>query len=182
MTARRSDAKAMSPDRSPPVALETVRDSELWTALPDAEAIVARAVWAAFAEGELEARPDAELAVTLADDARVRELNTDWRGKETPTNVLSFPAYEPDETADAPMLGDVILAYETVAREAAAEGKAIGDHLAHLVVHGVLHLFGYDHVDDTEAEEMETLETAALARIGVADPYADADAATSLES
>lgn len=169
----------MSPDRSTPVALETVRDSELWTLLPDAEATVAAAVAAAFAEAGLVALPDAELAVTLADDARVRTLNAEWREKDKPTNVLTFPAVEPDETADAPMLGDVILAFETVEREAREEGKALSDHVSHLVVHGVLHLFGYDHLDDDEAGEMEGVETRALARLGIADPYA-ADAASAV--
>jgi probable rRNA maturation factor len=162
----------MSPDRSTPVALETVRDCELWDALPDAETVVADAVAAAFAEAKLKALPDAELAVTLSDDARVAELNGEWRDKPKPTNVLTFPAVEPDETAAAPMLGDVILAFETVEREAREEGKSLSDHVSHLVVHGVLHLFGYDHLDDEEAEEMEALETRALARLGVADPYA----------
>lgn len=162
----------MSPDRPTPVALEIERDSDLWSALPEAEAIVAKAVSAAFAEAGLVARPDAELAVTLADDARVRSLNAEWRAKDQPTNVLTFPAVEPDETADAPMLGDVILAFETVAREARDEGKTLADHVAHLVVHGVLHLFGYDHLDDAEADAMEAVEIRALARIGVADPYA----------
>lgn len=156
-----------------PVALETVRDTDLWDALPEAEAVVAAAVCAAFAEAGLKARPDAELAVTLSDDARVAELNGEWRAKPTPTNVLTFPAVEPDEAADAPMLGDVILAFETVEREAREEGKSLSDHVSHLVVHGVLHLFGHDHLDDDEAEEMEALETRALARLGVADPYAD---------
>ncbi|MFC3691187.1 rRNA maturation RNase YbeY [Chenggangzhangella methanolivorans] len=162
----------MSPDRSTPVALETVRDTDLWDALPQAEAVVAAAVVAAFAEAKLKALPDAELAVTLSDDARVAELNGEWRDKPTPTNVLTFPAVEPDETADAPMLGDVILAFETVEREAREEGKSLSDHVSHLVVHGVLHLFGHDHLDDDEAEEMEALETRALARLGVPDPYA----------
>lgn len=162
----------MSPDRPIPVALETVRDSDRWNVLPDAEAIVAAAVSAAFAEGGLDARPDAELAVTLADDARVRELNAQWREQDKPTNVLTFPSVEPDETADAPMLGDVILAFETVAREADEEGKPLTAHLSHLVVHGVLHLFGYDHLDDGEAEEMEAVEIRALARLGVPNPYA----------
>ncbi|WP_315855230.1 rRNA maturation RNase YbeY [Chenggangzhangella methanolivorans] len=110
--------------------------------------------------------------MTLSDDARVAELNGEWRDKPTPTNVLTFPAVEPDETADAPMLGDVILAFETVEREAREEGKSLSDHVSHLVVHGVLHLFGHDHLDDDEAEEMEALETRALARLGVPDPYA----------
>ncbi|RXF73118.1 rRNA maturation RNase YbeY [Hansschlegelia zhihuaiae] len=167
----------MSPDRSTPVALETVRDSDLWDAIPDAERIVAAAVGAAFAEAGLVARPDAELAVTLADDERLRELNGAWRDKDQPTNVLTFPAFEPDEMADAPMLGDVILAFETVAREAREQGKAVESHLAHLVVHGVLHLFGHDHLDEAEAEAMEALETRALARLGIADPYAAQDVA-----
>ncbi len=167
----------MSPDRSTPVALETVRDCELWTLLPDAEATVAAAVAAVFAEAGLVALPDAELAVTLSHDENVRMLNAKWRGKNSATNVLTFPAFGPDETADAPMLGDVILAFETVEREAREEGKALSDHVSHLVVHGVLHLFGYDHLDDDEAEEMEGVETRALARLGIADPYA-ADAAS----
>lgn len=161
----------MSPDRSPPVALETVRDSDLWDVVPDAEATVAAAVIAIFDEAGLTARPDAELAVTLADDARVRELNSEWRAKDKPTNVLTFPAFEPEEMADAPMLGDVILAFETVAREARDEGKSLPDHVSHLVIHGVLHLFGHDHIDDADADEMEAIETRALARLGVADPY-----------
>lgn len=172
----------MSPDRSTPVALETVRDSELWDALPDAESIVAAAVAAAFAEGALQARPDAELAVTLADDARVKALNAEWRAKDSPTNVLTFPAVEPDETAKAPMLGDVILAFETVEREAREEAKSLADHVSHLVIHGVLHLFGHDHGETDEAEEMEALETRALARLGVADPYAIAAAADGPEA
>lgn len=162
----------MSPDRSPPVALETVRDSELWNALPNAEAVIEAAVSAAFAEAGLSARPDAELSVTLADDARVRALNAEWRAKDKPTNVLTFPAVEPEETADAPMLGDVILAFETVEREAREEGKPLADHVSHLTIHGVLHLFGHDHLQDSEAEAMEAIEIRALARLGIADPYA----------
>ncbi|HEY0291840.1 MAG TPA: rRNA maturation RNase YbeY [Hansschlegelia sp.] len=161
----------MSPDRPPPVALETVRDSDLWDALPDAEAIVEAAAAAVFAEARLVCPADAELSVTLADDARVKALNAEWRAKDKPTNVLTFPAVEPDETADAAMLGDVILAFETVEREAREEGKPLSGHVSHLVIHGVLHLFGYDHLDDGEAEEMEAIETRALARLGIADPY-----------
>jgi probable rRNA maturation factor len=166
----------VSPDRSSPVALETVRDSDLWNVVPDAEAIVASAVDAVFAEARLVCRDGAELAVTLADDARVMALNAQWRAKAKPTNVLTFQAVEPDETADAEMLGDVILAFETVEREATAEGKTLSDHLSHLVAHGVLHLFGYDHLDDEDAEAMEAIEIRALARLGIADPYADLDA------
>lgn len=162
----------MSPDRPTTVALETGRDSDLWDALPQAEALAAAAVRAAFEEAGLVARPDAELALTLTDDARVRALNAEWRGRDAPTNVLTFPAVEPEETPDAAMLGDVILAFETIAREAGEQDKPLGDHFAHLVVHGVLHLFGHDHLDDTQADAMEAIEIRALARIGVPDPYA----------
>ncbi len=162
----------MSPDRSPPVALEIVRDSPSWDALPNAEAVIEAAVAAVFAEGGMKASPEAELAVTLADDARVKKLNAEWRAKDAPTNVLTFPAVEPDATAEAPMLGDVILAFETVDREAREEGKALADHVAHLTIHGVLHLFGHDHLDDAQADAMEAIEIRALARLGIADPYA----------
>lgn len=165
----------MSLDRSTPVALETVRDSELWDDFARTEDVVAAAVSAAFAEAELEARADAELAVILSDDARVAALNAEWRGRAGATNVLTFPAVGPAETADAAMLGDVILAHETVAREAREQGKTLQDHLAHLVVHGVLHLFGHDHLGAREADAMEAIETRALARLGVPDPYADQD-------
>ena len=114
----------------------------------------------------------------LTDDAAVRALNAQWRGKDRPTNVLSFPAATPDEIARARaggpplLLGDVVLALETCRREAAEQGKPLADHVAHLVVHGVLHLLGHDHEDDAEADRMERLETAILAELGIADPYA----------
>ena len=114
---------------------------------------------------------DVELSVTLADDATVHALNRRWRGRDAPTNVLSFASGE------RPLLGDVVLAYETVAREAAEQGKNLADHLAHLVTHGVLHLLGFDHEAPHEADEMEALERRALAGIGVADPYRDEDRA-----
>ncbi|MCG5243987.1 rRNA maturation RNase YbeY [Azospirillum doebereinerae] len=118
----------------------------------------------------------AELSVVLADDALVQQLNRDYRGKDKPTNVLSFAlteAEEPEPEEGVPvLLGDVILAFETVRREAAEQNKSPDDHLTHLVVHGVLHLLGYDHETDDEAEEMEALETRLLASFGIADPYA----------
>lgn len=102
----------------------------------------------------------------LTDDDEVRQLNARWRGQDKPTNVLSFPA------GDAVLLGDVVLAFETVEREAAAQGKRFGDHLSHLVVHGALHLIGYDHVKAGDAAAMEALERRVLAGLGIADPYA----------
>lgn len=118
----------------------------------------------------------AELVVVLADDRLVRRLNRDYRGLDKPTNVLSFAGLDGSaETAgDTPMLlGDVVLARETVAREAAAQGKTAAEHLAHLVVHGALHLLGYDHGTAPEAKRMESLERAILADLDVADPYRD---------
>ncbi len=109
------------------------------------------------------------VSVSLADDALVRELNARHRGKDKPTNVLSFPA--PKEFPGR--LGDVALAFETVAAEAEAQSKPFADHARHLIVHGILHLLGHDHEDEGEAERMEAEERAILARLGVRDPYAE---------
>jgi probable rRNA maturation factor len=116
----------------------------------------------------------AEIGITLADDAFQRQLNETYRGRATSTNVLSFPAWVPASPvpAGAPLLfGDVVLAVETVAFEAREQGKAFADHFRHLVVHGVLHLLGWDHQSEGEAAEMEGLETAILANLGVPNPY-----------
>ena len=108
----------------------------------------------------------------LADDEQLRALNARWRGIDKPTNVLSFPAVSPDRIATSSGLGDIALAFETLAREADEAGIALKDRYRHLVAHGFLHLIGYDHQTDEEAERMETLEKRVLARFGVADPYA----------
>lgn len=114
----------------------------------------------------------AEISVLLTDDRAMAALNEQWRGKEGPTNVLSFPGDDRPSAPGAPVfLGDIVLAFETLEREAAGDGKPFADHLAHLVIHGVLHLLGYDHETDDEASEMEALETELLAGLGVPDPY-----------
>ncbi len=140
------------------------------------EPLVHRAARAALATRVLPAGLEGELGVTLSDDATVQALNRDHRNKDRPTNVLSFPLTDgtlTPEAAGAPLLlGDVILAFETVAAEAAAQGKSLADHTAHLVVHGVLHLLGHDHEDDDQAVAMERLEVAVLAGLTIADPYA----------
>lgn len=118
-----------------------------------------------------------ELSLLACDDARIAALNADFRGKAKPTNVLSWPAFEgevPAPAADDPeplFLGDLAMAYETCAREAEEAGIGLADHASHLVVHGLLHLLGYDHEMEDEADEMEMFETKILASLGVADPY-----------
>ncbi len=114
----------------------------------------------------------AELSIVLTDDAEQQVLNRDWRGIDKPTNVLSFPQIEPFSPV-AGILGDITLARETLEREAAELGKSFADHFTHLVVHGFLHILGYDHIEEADALVMEGLETQILASLGIADPYAD---------
>ncbi|CAD5379827.1 putative metal-dependent hydrolase [Pseudomonas sp. OF001] len=113
-----------------------------------------------------------ELTIRIVDEAEGRELNRTWRGKDYATNVLSFPAEVPEGILDIPLLGDLVICAQVVAREAAEQGKAADAHWAHLTIHGCLHLLGYDHIDDDEAEEMEALERQLLAELGYPDPYA----------
>lgn len=142
-------------------------DHEGWSrALPDAAALCEAAALAVLTAC---GRPGkAEIGVVLTDDAEVRHLNLEFRGQDKPTNVLSFPTGEPDTP------GDVVLAFETCQREAEEEGKPLTDHAAHLVVHGLLHLMGYDHLNDSEAQVMERMESLILCELGVPDPYEDA--------
>jgi probable rRNA maturation factor len=158
----------------------------LWPGKTDWEAIARDAARAALVQtphGDLVANPSVvEISVKLSDDAEVQTLNAAYRGKDKPTNVLSFPMVQPD-LLDAvnigddgeTLLGDVILAHETCAREAEDKGISLVDHATHLIVHGTLHLVGYDHENDAEAEAMEGIETRALASLGLADPYGDRD-------
>ena len=150
--------------RNAPV-IDIMVESPVWRDEPDAGAVIRRAIDAAAEMTDAPA--DRELAIMLCDDAAMRDLNGRWRGRPEPTNVLSFPAAACTRT-----LGDIAIAYETTAREAHEEGTPFRDHLAHLAVHGFLHLLGYDHQSDVEAAAMERLETTILARLGVADPYA----------
>ncbi|SDT31958.1 rRNA maturation RNase YbeY [Pseudomonas oryzae] len=113
-----------------------------------------------------------ELTIRIVDEAEGRELNRTWRGKDYATNVLSFPAEIPEGLLDIPLLGDLVICAQVVAREAAEQGKALDAHWAHLTLHGCLHLLGYDHIEDAEAEEMEALERQLLAELGYPDPYA----------
>ena len=117
-----------------------------------------------------------ELSLVFTDDASIREINAEWRSQDKATNVLSFPAFPLQPGGKpGPMLGDIIIARETVEREAIDLEKSFDDHLTHLMVHGFLHLFGYDHMNNSEAERMEGLETRILAGLGLSDPYAGQD-------
>lgn len=116
---------------------------------------------------------DSELTIRIVDESEARELNSTWRHKDYATNVLSFPADIPDGLLDIPLLGDLVICEPVVAREAIEQGKTLSAHWAHLVIHGCLHLLGYDHIEDAEAEEMETLERKLLIELGHPDPYAD---------
>jgi probable rRNA maturation factor len=160
----------------PSIAVEMTVEAGDWGDEARWRPLVERVAAAVAARDELIVPDDAELSLLLTDDAHVRVLNRDWRGQDKPTNVLSFPSADEDDEP-GPLLGDVVVARETTAREAEAEGKSFEDHLSHLLVHGLLHLFGFDHEDDEEAEEMEALETEILAGLGVADPYADGEGA-----
>ena len=154
--------------------------ADVWSAEPDAEAVVLRAI-AAAADFAGSGDGPSELAVMLTDDPGIRTLNVNWRGIDKPTNVLSFPALQPTaprQDDDPPrMLGDIAIAYQTVRREADEESKTFADHLSHLAVHGYLHLVGYDHENDRDAEAMEQLEREILAHLNIADPYAAQDGA-----
>jgi probable rRNA maturation factor len=148
---------------------------------PDANRLARDAVRVALATGVtttgLASPARVELCVVLADDTEQQRLNSLFRGQDTPTNVLAFPAWEPGmrSPSGAPLLlGDIVLAFETVAREAAEQDKPFADHLRHLIVHGVLHLLGYDHQTADAASIMESLETVILTKLGVPDPYQDA--------
>ncbi len=150
--------------------------ADCWQAEPGAENVIHRAI--ATAAGFVGADVgNAELAIMLTDDAGVRTLNKNWRGIDKATNVLSFPALQPSGPSGADgaprMLGDIAIAYETTRREADDEQKPFEHHLSHLAVHGFLHLIGYDHENDAEAETMEDLEREILSQLGVPDPYAE---------
>ena len=155
------------------LSIDVLVESPQWSDLPEAPAAVRKAIAAAAREIS---SPGGEVAVMLTSDAALRRLNRKWRRIDKPTNVLSFPALQPTGTPspdDAPrMLGDIAIAYETMRREADDEQKPFDHHLSHLAIHGFLHLIGFDHETDQEAEEMEALERKILAQLGIPDPYA----------
>ena len=146
--------------------------SEEWGGRIDWLALARSAVHAAVAHSRHSGLRDNEVSVKFTSDEEVRSLNAAWRGQDRATNVLSFPMAGADELGDAQLLGDVVLAHGICAAEAADKEVALETHAAHLLVHGTLHLLGYDHETDRHAEEMEEIECRALAALGIADPYA----------
>jgi probable rRNA maturation factor len=187
----RSATRTATPrSRRPRVApaIDIKVDSPLWRAQRGVKAVLQRAICEAAA---MAATSGGELAIVLTDDSAIRALNRDWRGKDQPTNVLSFPANSPSPSfprkrgrvrvgavsrltaarGRVRLLGDIVIAYETMAREALAEHRPFAHHLAHLAVHGFLHLVGHDHAADADADAMEALEVAVLARLDVPNPY-----------
>jgi probable rRNA maturation factor len=158
-----------------PFEIAVIRNDDHWPEGLDERAETA--VWEAFAFAKPKIKGPAELSIVLTNDAEQGDLNRQWRGKNSSTNVLSFPQIEPFAPVFG-LLGDITLARETVEREALDLGKPFEDHFTHLVVHGVLHILGYDHIDNDQALEMEGLETRILAALGIDDPYAGSDPAS----
>ncbi len=155
-----------------PLTIDIVIQAGRWRAAARTIDTIARraidAAWRAAGGGAGET----EVSIVFGDDALVRRLNAEYRGQDKATNVLSFPAGGEGGADSAPrLLGDIVLAYETVAREAGEQGKSMPDHAAHLCVHGLLHLLGHDHRGDADSVAMEALETAILAQLGIADPF-----------
>jgi len=162
------------PERQGPLAIDILLDAPQWDAVPAAQDAIREAIGTAAEQTSAAA---GELVVLLTDDVAMQKLNRDWRGIDKPTNVLSFPAAASAGGAQTATLGDIVIAYEALDRESRAEGKAFLHHLSHLAVHGFLHLMGYDHQTDSDADAMEQLEVAILGRLQIPNPYLARDIA-----
>ena len=158
--------------RALPPQIDIQTHSPLWEAQPMAAQIVHDAVATAAFEISM---ISGEVSIVLADDSAIAKLNRDWRGVDKPTNVLSFPASGQKAGAGARLLGDIVIAYQTLERECENENRLFLHHLAHLAIHGFLHLSGYDHETDAQADEMEALETRIMLRLNMPDPYLERD-------
>ena len=170
MTSQTEPLKAEQPLSA--VTVDILVEAGDWPTSAVLEPVAAAAVDATMAELQLSDQPT-ELSLVFTDDAAIALLNAQWRGKQGATNVLSFPGAGGDSDGRLPrLLGDVILAYQTISREADLEDKPFEHHLCHLIVHGLLHLLGYDHATGSEAEVMEATERRVLARLAIPDPYA----------
>ena len=155
------------------VVCDILFEDSRWGERVDAEKLVHEVVAKVIEVTRRDVHPDAEASFIFANDERIKSLNAQWRNKDAPTNVLSFPTSVGSELHKAPLLGDVILAYETIERESIDEEKPFAHHAAHMMVHGFLHLVGFDHQNDTEAAAMELIESEVLLKLGLPDPWAD---------
>ncbi|HRN88205.1 rRNA maturation RNase YbeY [Hyphomicrobium sp.] len=158
------------------LTVDIVHEAESWSSIDGLEELIEEAARALTAVPRFSDLSPAEACIALADDASVRELNLRYRGKDKPTNVLSFPAApmgHPAQDVEPRALGDLVLAHETLVREAGEQSIPLAHHLQHLVVHGLLHLLGFDHETEPEAEEMEAIEVEILACLGIPNPYQD---------
>ncbi|NBS34988.1 MAG: rRNA maturation RNase YbeY [Methylocystaceae bacterium] len=144
-----------------------------WNSVEDLDGLTNRCVAASLENCLLTLAPECEISVTYCDDAAITQLNAQWRGKNAPTNVLSFPT--PGLLEEKQLLGDIIIAYQTVTREAKEFGRPLSNYIGHMLIHGVLHLVGYDHETDAEAETMENLERIIALKMGLGDPYESED-------
>lgn len=169
-----TEAEPADPEPRPRLLVDVLVESELWERLVDVEPAISRAVAALARHPAIISKLPASACIALADDETVRGLNASYREQDKATNVLSFPANpgSPWDESEARHAGDVILAFETVVREAESMEIPTEHHIQHLAIHGLLHLFGFDHEEDGMAAEMEGIETEVLATLGVADPYA----------
>ena len=152
------------------IEIDIIVAADAWDAVDDLDPLTRICVDVAIAETGVRLMESCELSLNFCDDAEIRTLNARWRGKDTPTNVLSFPT--PGAPGEKALLGDIVIAFGTVAREAREQEKSIEDHLRHMIIHGFLHLLGYDHESREEAEEMEALERRIAGLLGMKDPYA----------
>ena len=150
--------------------IDVAIEAEDWVSLEAPSQLAEAAILAAIGETGVSLAANAEISVLFCDDGFTRSLNRKWRGIDQPANVLSFPAGD-DAVSVAPLLGDIVIAFETASHEASEAGRPLRDHVAHLLVHGFLHLVGHDHIGAAEAETMEALERAILGRLGIADPF-----------
>jgi len=146
-----------------------------WHRLEKPAALCERAVGAALKAAGRQVMKGAQLSILFTNDAEMRRLNRAWRNQDKPTNVLSFPAVPVEGLKSSPLIGDIALGLETICAEALGDGKDLHDHVTHLVIHGFLHILGYDHISSAEAETMEAMEIDILRQFGVANPYANSD-------
>ena len=149
--------------------IDVAIEAEDWASLEAPSQLAEATILAAIGESGVALAANAEISVVFCDDRFIRDLNRKWRGIDKPANVLSFPAG--GDAASEPLLGDIVIAFETASQEASEAGKPLRDHVAHLLVHGFLHLIGHDHIGAAEAATMEALERTILGRLGIADPF-----------